>query len=171
MASFAKSRAESQIGRARLDGTASMGAFGITYNSGDDSIHPPAELVLRNRVHIPGDCVPGVSPPVLDPPPVPAQHHAKPSVSIPAALMTTPYVFVRCDAHRSPLDRPYLGPYRVISRSEKTFLLDLGNRQDKVSIDRLKPAPNPVVTRSGRISRQPVRLGVRGEPCGHRLTS
>ena len=162
--------------RARLEGPGWMEQLpwvllGLRTTPRDDSIHPPAELVLRNRVHIPGDCVPGVSPPVVDPTPVPAQHHAKPSVSIPAALMTTPYVFVRCDAHRSPLDRPYLGPYRVISRSEKTFLLDLGNRQDKVSIDRLKPAPNPVVTRSGRISRQPVRLGVRGEPCGHRLTS
>ncbi|XP_068203630.1 uncharacterized protein [Palaemon carinicauda] len=35
------------------------------------------------------------------------------------------YVFVRVDAHRWPLTRPYRGPYRVIKKTTKAFLLDV----------------------------------------------
>ena len=34
----------------------------------------------------------------------------------------------------------YSGPYRVISRNEKYFTIQIGSRKDNVSIDRLKPA-------------------------------
>ncbi|XP_068222051.1 uncharacterized protein [Palaemon carinicauda] len=50
------------------------------------------------------------------------------------------YVFVRVDAHRQPLTRPYRGPYRVISKTTKAFLLDVHGQEDWVSIDRVKPA-------------------------------
>ena len=51
-----------------------------------------------------------------------------------------PHVFVRRVAKAPPLMRPYTGPFRVISRSEKYFELDLNGKKDRVSIDRLKPA-------------------------------
>ncbi|XP_068203632.1 uncharacterized protein [Palaemon carinicauda] len=35
------------------------------------------------------------------------------------------YVFIRVDAHRWPLTRPYRGPYRVIKKTTKAFLLDV----------------------------------------------
>ncbi|XP_068213842.1 uncharacterized protein [Palaemon carinicauda] len=41
------------------------------------------------------------------------------------------YVFIRVDAHRQPLTRPYHGPYKGIRRTAK---------KDWVTIDRLKPA-------------------------------
>ncbi|XP_068211572.1 uncharacterized protein [Palaemon carinicauda] len=50
------------------------------------------------------------------------------------------YVFVRVDAHRQPLTRPYRGPYRVISKTTNAFLLDVHGQEDWVSIDRMKPA-------------------------------
>ena len=57
---------------------------------------------------------------------------------------------MRQDCHRAPLDCPYSGPYRVLSRTDKFFTLDLNSRVDTVSIDRLKPAflEEPQVTPS-----------------------
>ncbi|XP_064470231.1 uncharacterized protein LOC135384982 [Ornithodoros turicata] len=59
---------------------------------------------------------------------------------VPAALAEATHVFLRAPAPRKSLDPPYTGPYRVISRSDKTMVLDLGGRQDTVSVDRVKPA-------------------------------
>lgn len=50
------------------------------------------------------------------------------------------HVFVRVDAVRTPLQPPYDGPFRVIKKYEKYFLIDLGSRKAKISVDRLKPA-------------------------------
>ena len=88
------------------------------------------------------------------------------SVYIPATLYNTKNVFVRHDAVRPSLTPPYKGPYRVLKRGDKAFLLEIGDVRDWVSIDRLKPAymdaaellPPQTITQSGRISRPPVRL-------------
>lgn len=55
-------------------------------------------------------------------------------------LKVCKYVFVRNDTVRKPLQPPYDGPYRVISRADKYYVVDLINRQVRISIDRLKPA-------------------------------
>jgi transposase InsO family protein len=34
---------------------------------------------------------------------------------------------------------PYAGPYEVLESGEKTFLIRIGNKEDRVSVDRLKP--------------------------------
>merc|ERR1712051_255198 len=47
---------------------------------------------------------------------------------------------VRTDARRTPLQTPYTGPYAVIDSNDKFFTLQMGNKQDTVSIDRLKEA-------------------------------
>ncbi|KAJ3666573.1 hypothetical protein Zmor_002010 [Zophobas morio] len=39
-----------------------------------------------------------------------------------------------------PLQQPYDGPYRVVRRSAKTFVVNIKGRDVTVSIDRLKPA-------------------------------
>ena len=112
-------------------------------------------------------------------------HHGRQHVSrIPTALLTCTFVFVRKDAHRTPLECPYEGPFRVLERNDKYYTLDIRGRRDTVSIDRLKPAfvdddfdiatgptiavrcqrePNKpasvsVRTRSGRHIRSPDRL-------------
>ena len=60
--------------------------------------------------------------------------------NVPSTLETAEFVFVRRDAQKSPLQKPYDGPYEVVERAPKHFVLQFGNRQDSVSIDRLKPA-------------------------------
>ncbi|KAK3779916.1 hypothetical protein RRG08_054169 [Elysia crispata] len=49
-------------------------------------------------------------------------------------------VYVRHDAHRGPLVRPYDGPFKVLYRSDKHFDILRNNKSTRVSIDRLKPA-------------------------------
>ena len=57
-----------------------------------------------------------------------------------ARLDDCTYVFVRCDAVRKPLQPPYDGPFKVVNRKEKFFVIDRGGRHDTVSVDRLKAA-------------------------------
>ncbi|XP_068215902.1 uncharacterized protein [Palaemon carinicauda] len=42
------------------------------------------------------------------------------------------YVFLRVDAHQQLLTRPYRGPYRVIKKTTKAFLLDVHGQEDWV---------------------------------------
>ena len=55
-------------------------------------------------------------------------------------LATCTHVFVRVDAVKKSLQPPYNGPYRVLERKDKVFLLDIKGKRDTVSIDRLKVA-------------------------------
>lgn len=50
------------------------------------------------------------------------------------------FVFVRNDMVRRSLQPPYDGPYRVISRNDKIYKIQVKDRQVNISIDRLKPA-------------------------------
>ena len=60
---------------------------------------------------------------------------------LPPQLNSCQFVFLREDAHRPSLTPPYRGPYKVLQRSDKAFLIVLQNgREDWISIDRLKPA-------------------------------
>ena len=72
--------------------------------------------------------------------PVPTSQHGTQSSSVPSILHSSQYVFVRCDCHRSPLERPYEGPFRVITSSPKVFTIERGGKLETISIDRLKPA-------------------------------
>ncbi|XP_066950608.1 uncharacterized protein [Macrobrachium rosenbergii] len=54
-------------------------------------------------------------------------------------LASTTHVFVKDDAVRPPLTRPYRGPFRVLERNNKAFLLALHRRNDWVSIEQVKP--------------------------------
>ncbi|XP_066965701.1 uncharacterized protein [Macrobrachium rosenbergii] len=58
----------------------------------------------------------------------------------PPELSSATHVFVRVDAVCPPLTRPYRGPFRVLERNSKAFLLALPGRNDWVSVDRLKAA-------------------------------
>ena len=56
------------------------------------------------------------------------------------ALNTSSHVFIRVDAVRKPLQPPYEGPFRVVERKEKYFVVDRHGSQQSISIDRLKAA-------------------------------
>ena len=72
--------------------------------------------------------------------PIPTSHHGLSTQSIPPSVKNARFVFVRRDCHRGPLQRPYDGPYRVITPGPKTFRVMIGRREEVISIDRLKLA-------------------------------
>ena len=110
--------------------------------------------------------------------PTPASRHGSPSIFIHPRLKDCAFVFLRHDGVKKPLQNPYDGPYKVLNKSEKTFIIEVNGRESTVSLDRLKPAfisaqdylptertlclppplPNPVCTRSGRAVKPPVRF-------------
>ncbi|GFS01734.1 Pol polyprotein [Elysia marginata] len=67
-------------------------------------------------------------------------HHSKQHTYLPPSLLTAKYVYIRTDTVKTQLQRPYSGPYTVLAPGEKTFLVDMGGRAERISIDRLKSA-------------------------------
>ena len=68
-------------------------------------------------------------------------------------LQSCSHVFVRNDAVRKPFQAPYDGPFRVISRADKQFTIDIHSRPTVISLDRLKPASldeSPVIDEEQR---------------------
>ena len=133
--------------------------LGIRSSVREDSGTSPAELVYGSALRLPGQMLPGV--PVnssdLRPSsdfirdlqkkmsmsiPMPVLFHGNRPTRLPADLLSATNVFVRVDAVRPPLSRPYEGPFRVISRARdsKIFTLDRAGRSWVVSVYRLKPA-------------------------------
>ena len=84
------------------------------------------------------------------------EFHGGLSAYKPDNLASTGWVYVRHDAHRSPLQCPYDGPFKILETHEKYYVLDINGHQDSVSIDRLKTAygkqancqPSPVPPRT-----------------------
>ncbi|RUS81700.1 hypothetical protein EGW08_010562 [Elysia chlorotica] len=80
--------------------------------------------------------------------PPPVLHHGYLPPNLSPTLKDSHFVFIRRDCHRGPLQRPYDGPFRVITPGDKTFLVMVGGREELISVDRLKPAhvdlANPV---------------------------
>ena len=70
----------------------------------------------------------------------PGLRHCKNNSFVPSNLQDCSHVFVRCDAVRKPLQRPYDGPFKVISRTRKIFKILMCGKEKIISIDRLKPA-------------------------------
>ena len=72
--------------------------------------------------------------------PLPQTYKVNRKIHVPDSLNSTTHVFVRVDSHRPPLSPPYTGPYKILRRNKKAFLLSIKGSQDWVSIDRIKPA-------------------------------
>ena len=67
-------------------------------------------------------------------------HSAVPATKpdqIPSSLATCSHVFIREDASKPPLSLLYRGPYLVLSKYPKYFLVEIGSKSDSVSVDRL----------------------------------
>ena len=68
-------------------------------------------------------------------------HHSSPPVYIPNDLLTCTHVWLRRDRLRKALEAPYTGPFLVMKRLEKVYVIeDAAGKEQTVSIDRLKPA-------------------------------
>ncbi|XP_036347925.1 uncharacterized protein LOC118757307 [Rhagoletis pomonella] len=66
-------------------------------------------------------------------------HHNKGYSFVPKNLDTCEYVFVKV-IHKSNLQSPYEGPFKIISKNSKVFKIQYGNMIKTVSKDLLKPA-------------------------------
>lgn len=67
------------------------------------------------------------------------KHHSKPSVFVHHDLAKCSHVFVRIDAVKKPLQRPYEGPFKVLRRYDKFMDVQIHGKSQRISIDRLKP--------------------------------
>ena len=75
--------------------------------------------------------------------PTPTAWHRRPDDTRPfvsADLANAAQVFVRIDGYKAPLQAPYKGPYPVLERGPKAYIVDLDGKTDSVTVDRLKPA-------------------------------
>ncbi|XP_062551045.1 uncharacterized protein LOC134216025 [Armigeres subalbatus] len=72
--------------------------------------------------------------------PIGNRNHAKQHVFIPNDLKTCKHVFVRVDTVRRALQHPYDGPFEVIERNDKSVLVFIKGKKQRISLDRVKPA-------------------------------
>ncbi|XP_055611202.1 uncharacterized protein LOC129757869 [Uranotaenia lowii] len=72
--------------------------------------------------------------------PTPTSNHSKQATFIQKELATCTHVFVRVGAIKPPLTPPYDGPFKVLRRKKKVFIVDINGRKQPISIDRLKAA-------------------------------
>ncbi|GBN82603.1 hypothetical protein AVEN_131548-1 [Araneus ventricosus] len=72
--------------------------------------------------------------------PVPTTHHGSSAVFVSDDLIKASHVFLRIDRVRKSLEPPHAGPYKVLSRTEKVFTVEIDGKPTTVSIDRLKAA-------------------------------
>ena len=110
-----------------------------------------AEMVYGSPLTVPGTFVgPGSNPEAADHlqqmrdmagrlVPVPDAWHGTKAVASTRGLEEEEYIFVRREASHSPLQTPYTGPYRVLQRHGKYFVIQCGEREESVSVDRSKP--------------------------------
>ena len=111
----------------------------------DESGISAAEATLGQRLKVPGQVTAsqvGDLPTVHMPPaviPATQRTYAEVLASTPSPLDSAEWVYVRRGGVGKPLADNYDGPFRVLQRGDKVFKLQLGEREDTVSRDRLKP--------------------------------
>jgi hypothetical protein len=111
----------------------------------DDSNISSAELVYGAPVVLPGEFLDAAEPPAAEflewtiPTSIPTRLLPPQPQRTPEQLLQASWLYVQRGGMTSPLTPPYAGPYEVLEPGEKTFLIRIGNREDRVSVDRLKP--------------------------------
>ena len=115
----------------------------------------PAEVLYGKNLRIPADLLPSED--TLDtitstnnfisqflPTKLTYKPDKKP-VNIPSNLLKSNFVFERIDHHKYPLSFSYEGPYPVLDFNDKVVTVSKNNKQQKISIDRIKPfTPFPI---------------------------
>jgi hypothetical protein len=123
--------------------------LGIRTAPKEDSALSSAELLYGTPLTLPGQFLDSSEPPPLHfvenlrraspPPPTRPLTYAEVTRELPEALQTCSYVYIRKGGTVPALQPLYMGPYSVIRRSEKFFVINIGGKHDSVSVDRLKP--------------------------------
>ena len=128
--------------------------LGLRISVRADSPCSPSDLLYGSSLRLPGDLFPGTSvpgPPLSDfaanlrsviqrSSPMPVVHHGIPCSRVDDRLMGVSHVFLRVDSVWRPLVPPYEGPFPILERSQKTFVILKKGKPVTVTIDRLKPA-------------------------------
>ena len=119
----------------------------------EDLGYSPAELVYGVPLSLPGQMLNPIDLTATDPvlytnrlrayfgnlPPMHSREQTIKS-SVPKDITASTHVFLRKEAVKAPLTPPYTGPYRVLSRTDKLFTLDISSKKETVSINRMKRA-------------------------------
>jgi cleavage and polyadenylation specificity factor subunit 1 len=119
--------------------------FGIRIASDEDN-NSPYSLVTGEQPLIPPICIDDSNQKELSEKlhhiiyPYRPPRQQKRKSFLPDSLKTCDFVWLRLDRIRSPLEAPYQGPYKVLHRTEDTFIIEIKSRSEVVSIDRVKPA-------------------------------
>jgi hypothetical protein len=133
-----------------------------------------AEAVFGQPLVLPGELVPGEEAGPAEfstslassTPPLTSQPRTYPeAVAGPPdwRLQLASMVYIRRGGSGPPLAPAYAGPYKVVRPGHKYFVVEVGGRQESVSVDRLKPhlgtSPLPAASppRRGRPPREPSR--------------
>ncbi|XP_058840863.1 uncharacterized protein LOC131696334 [Topomyia yanbarensis] len=72
--------------------------------------------------------------------PTPTTNHSKSTTFIQKELSNCSHVFVKIGSIKPPLTQPYNGPFRILRRKKKVFIIDINGKKSPISIDRLKTA-------------------------------
>ena len=133
----------------------------------DDSAVSSAESVYGTPLALPGQAnvpelltvnLPHVSPPTI----IPARQRPHAEAVPPSSLLqAATHVYVRRGAIGGPFKQSYDGPFLVISRTDKVFKIQMGQKVETVSADRLKPhlGASPEVVEPPRRGRPPGTCG------------
>ncbi len=105
---------------------------------------PPADFIAKLRQSGP-------------PPPSRPLSYVQMAAKPQAALLSATFVYIRKGGTVPPLSPLYSGPYRVLASGWKVFRLQVGEREETVSIDRLQP-------HRGAAPVQPAQPPSRGRP-------
>lgn len=121
--------------------------LGIRTAPKEDLKMSSAELLYGTTLSVPGTFISGNQTPMTNACrestpflPTSTNRHCRPATYIPPDLQSAKHVFIRRGAHKGPLQTPYEGPYEVLKNGSKAMVIKVGNRQETVSLDRLKPA-------------------------------
>jgi hypothetical protein len=161
--------------RARLAGPAWFDhlpfvLLGLRAAPKEDSNVSAAEMAFGAPLTLPGELLPTAEPPVstfiesLQQPlhiPTRPLSYAEVAAGTRPALLAASHVYVRRGGVIPPLAPLYQGPYAVLKRWPKFFLLQVGPLQQTVSIDRLKPHTGAAAVSSAQ---PPLRGRPRGVP-------
>jgi len=135
--------------------------LGIRATPKEESGTSAGEAALGHVLAVPGQLLPTVRPPVSTPAPpavIPATKRSYADVAATPALDASTYVYVQRGGVGPPLADNYAGPYLVLEKGAKVFKLQLGERTEVVTRDRLKPylgKEQPVVAQPPRRGRPP----------------
>lgn len=160
----------------------------------EDTGFSAAEMIYGTPIRLPGEFLESPHPPstyeefvtkiqrdITQMTSVPKRKKHNKAVFVHPELKECSHVFVRCDRLRKSLTPPYEGPFPVLKRMDKSYLVKIRDKETLISIDRLKPAfvinsettnvlqsennhnnnANTYITKSGRVVKPVVRFNIR----------